>query len=132
MVETSAVIVAVLLGGIALFQLALASGAPWGDHAFGGRAPTNRGRLPMTYRAMSGVAIPVLLIAGWVVLERAGVTPGDGEPTGWVRGATWVLVVYLVVNTATNLTSSSKIERLVMGSITAVAATGTLIVAIGS
>ncbi|MCP3995533.1 MAG: hypothetical protein GY722_10770 [bacterium] len=77
MVAMSAVIVAVLLGSIAFFQLALASGAPRGDHAFGDRAPTSQGRLPMTYRAMSGVAIPVLLVAGWVVLERAGVTPGE-------------------------------------------------------
>lgn len=86
----------------------------------------------MTYRAMSGVAIPVLLIAGWVVLERSGVTPGDGEPAGWVRGATWVLIAYLVSNTAANLASSSKIERFVLGSVTAVAAVGTLIVAVGS
>ena len=132
MVSTSAVIVAVLLGGVAVFQFALAIGAPWGDHAFGGRAPTNRGRLPMTYRIMSGTAIPLLLLSGWVVLDRAGVTPGDGEPPGWVRGATWVVFVYLVTNTAANLASSSKIERFVMGSITTIAAVGTLIVAIGS
>lgn len=82
---------------------------------------------------MSGFAIPILLLSGWVVLSRAGVTAGDGERgAGWVTVAVWVVFAYLLLNTAANLASTSKIERLGMGMVTAVAAAGTLIVAIGA
>ena len=127
--EALAVFVAILLAGVAAFQLALAMGTPWGEHAYGGRAETDGGRLSPTYRAMSAAAIPVLLFSAAIVLSRADVVSWLGD---WVRTAVWLVFAYLVLNTAANLASSSRIERFVMGSVTAVSAVATLIVALSS
>lgn len=125
--EALAVLVAILLAGVAAFQLALALGAPWGDHAYGGRAPTENGRLSPAYRAMSAAAIPILLLSAAVVLSHAEVVSWLGE---WVGVGVWVVFGYLVLNTLANVASPSRIERWVMGSLTAVSAVATLIVAI--
>ncbi len=127
--EFAAVLVAILLSAVAVFQGALVLGAPWGDHAYGGRAETDNGRLPATYRAMSAVAIPLLLLSAAIVLSRAEVI-GWIDPDGWVRVAVWIVFGYLVLNTLANVSSSSRIERLGMGSLTVVAAIATLVVAL--
>jgi len=129
--EIAAVVVAVLLGGVALFQLALVMGVPWGGHAYGGRADVVDGRVQGAYRAMSVAAIPILVFAALVVLSRADIGSWF-DSDGWVGTAVWVVFAYLVVNTAANLASTSKIERFGMGSLTAVAAVGTLIVAVSA
>ena len=124
---------AVLVGGVllqlaAVFQVALAFGAPWGDHAYGGRAPTSNGFLGPRYRVMSAVAVPILLLASWIVLAKAELVSGGGD---WVGVAIWLVFGYLVLNTAANLASRSKIERYGMGLTSALAALGTLVVALG-
>ena len=130
--ETAAVIVAILLGGVALFQLALAGGARWGDHAYGGRVTTDGGRLPPRYRVMSAAAIPLLGLSAWIVMARAGALTDGGSRGGWVAVAVWVVFGYLVVNTIGNVASPSKIERFGMGAVTVVAAVATLIVAVSA
>lgn len=127
--DVAAIVAAVLLAIVAAFQIALVFGAPWGDHAYGGRAETDNGRLTARYRAMSAVAAPILLVAGAVILSRASVVSWFGSG-GWVRVAVWVVFGYLVLNTITNLASKSRIERFGMGSLTAVAAICTLVVAL--
>lgn len=125
----ASVVVAVLLGGVALFQIGLAAGAPWGDHAYGGRADRRDGRLAVRYRIMSAVAVPLLLASAWIVLASSEVISSDASWLGW---ALWVVFAYLVLNTVGNLASSSKVERLAMGSTTTVAAIATLVVAVGA
>lgn len=129
MMEIAAVIAAVLLQIVAAFQVALAYGAPWGDHAFGGRAKTTAGVLPPAYRAMSALAVPILLLASWIVVAKAELVSTD---QGWIDVAVWVVFAYLVLNTLGNVASSSKIERYLMGTITIVSAVATLVVALGS
>jgi hypothetical protein len=126
--EGAAIVAAILLQAVAAVQVGLAYGAPWGNHAYGGRAKTVNGVLPVAYRAMSAVAVPILLLASWVVLAKAGLVATD---QGWVDWAVWVVFGYLVLNTAGNLASSSKVERFVMGSVTIVTAIATLVVALG-
>jgi len=127
--ETAALIAAILLQMVAAFQVALAYGAPWGEHAYGGRAKTVDGVLPPAYRAMSAVAVPILLLASWVVLAKAELV-ATGQ--GWIDVGVWVVFAYLVFNTLGNLASSSRIERYLMGSVTMVSAIATLVVALGS
>lgn len=129
--EIAAVLVAVLLATVAAVQLALVFGAPWGDHVYGGRAETHEGRLSPRYRAMSAAAVPILLLSGAIVLSGADVVSWFGYE-GWVAVAVWVVFGYLVLNTVANFASKSRIERIGMGSLTAVAAICTLIVAISS
>ena len=126
--EAAAVSVGGILLLVAAFQLALALGAPWGEHAYGGRAKTVDGKLSVGYRAMSAAAVPILLLASWIVLAKADLVSTDA---GWIDVGIWVVFAYLLVNTLANFASSSKIERYVMGSLTAVAALATLVVALG-
>jgi hypothetical protein len=124
----AAVLAAVLLGAIAVFQAALALGAPWGAAAWGGANP---GVLPARLRIASGVAAAVvypLLIA--VVLASAGLVAG-----GWLpiepAVAMWALAVLLGIGAIMNLVSRSPIER-VWGPVALLAAVCCAIVAIGA
>ena len=127
--EAAAILGAVLLVAVAVVQLALVFGAPWGDHVYGGRAETNNGRLTPRYRAMSAIAVPILLFAAAIVLSRAGVVSWF-DPDGWVSVAVWVVFGYLILNTIANFASTSRVERIGMGSLTVIAAIATLVVAI--
>jgi hypothetical protein len=128
-VELAAIVAAVLLQMVAAFQVGLAYGAPWGEHAYGGRAKMVDGRLQLGYRAMSALAVPILLLASWIILAKAELVATDA---GWIDWAVWVVFGYLVINTLGNLASSSKIERYGMGAITVASAVATLIVAVGN
>lgn len=127
--EFAAILAAALLAAVAGVQLALVFGAPWGDHVYGGRAETAGGRLTSRYRAMSAVAVPILLMSAAIVLSRADVVSWFGTD-GWVTVAAWVVFGYLVLNTLANFASKSRIERIGMGSLTTVAAICTLVVAL--
>jgi len=125
--KPAAVLVAILLLGVAWFQVALVAGAPWGDHAYGGRADTHEGRLTDRYRIMSSLAVPLLLAAIWIVLAKSEVISTSAT---WPDWAIWAVFGYLALNTVANLASTSKVERFAMGSVTAVAAIATLAVAL--
>ena len=128
MVYGAAIGAAVLLVGVAVFQVVLALGVPWGAISYGGRVATEGGVLPLRYRIMSAVAALILVLAAWVVLARADVSPAGPLGEGMLKWATWVICGYLVLNTVMNIASRSAAERWVMGSVTAVAAVLCLIV----
>ena len=129
--QVAALAGAMLLVGVAVFQIGLAAGAPWGDMAYGGRADTHNGVLALPYRITSALAVAVLALAAWIVLARGDVLSGEPMSTGFIEAGAWVVFGYLVLNTAANLASTSKNERLIMGPVTAVAAVFVLIVALG-
>jgi hypothetical protein len=115
-------VAAALLLAVAAFQIALALGAPWGAHAYGGRAATPDGVLPIGYRVASVAAAPLLSLAAWVLLARAGVVDRRQVSGVAIRRATWAVAAFMAVNTAGNLASTSAIERWGMGSLTATVA----------
>jgi hypothetical protein len=106
-VRTVAVVAAVGFLVIAVFQVALALGAPFGSAAWGGAYD---GQLPTGLRIASGVAAGVWLLAALIVLGRAGfhVVP---LPYVILRWGTWVFVGLLFVGALMNLASSSGWER---------------------
>lgn len=117
-IQTAAVAAAVLAAGVAMFQLALAAGAPLGDAVLGGNAPTHDGVLTPPFRTLAGIQSIFLMLLGWVLLARASVMtiPLLGSSTlTWI---TWVIVVFLALNTVANLAAQHPVERWVMGSIT--------------
>lgn len=101
---------AALLGLVAIFQVALAAGAPWGEATQGGRARTVDGVLQGGSRAAAGVSAGLLVVAAWLVLRRAGVV-GSRAPGRVVRVAAWVVVCFLGVNMLTNLAGRHPVER---------------------
>lgn len=111
--------------GLAVFQLLLAAGAPFGEAAWGG---TNHGQLPRGLRVGSGIAIVTYGVAGAVILARAGFrvrfVPGLVAQVG-----SWVLVVMLAIGSLANVASQSPWERYLLGPVTLVLAVLCLVVA---
>ena len=107
---TIAAIVAVaLLAVIAVFQVALALGAPWGYAAWGGRNP---GVLPMHLRIASAVAglviYPLVILA---VLLSAGLIEADWLPVDRALSM-WSLAGVLALGALANFASRSPRERI--------------------
>ena len=127
--ELAAMVGTGLLGALAVFQILLAAGLPLGRAAWGGKHRV----LPRNLRIGSLAAVGILGIAAWMLLARAGlVVPGCG-PGGAplvVRIVTWAFAAYFGLNIAMNLSSKSRIERLVMTPVAAVLTACFVIVAL--
>ena len=104
--RTLAVIAAVGFVAIAVFQAALAFGAPLGRAAWGG----TRAQLPSSLRVASGIAAVFWSFAAAVVLARARVG-ATFVPDLVARWGTWILVVVLAIGAVMNAASSSPWER---------------------
>ena len=93
-------------GVVALFQFALALGAPWGEFTLGGRW---KGTLPAMVRFIPVFSIVLLGFFCQVVLARAGVQGlVPWEPPHW---AAWTVVAYCVLGCIANAASPSRRER---------------------
>lgn len=114
--EVAAFIATALLTVVALFQIALAFGAPWGSAAWGGRHP---GVLPTRYRVASGVVglffYPFVI---WVVLEAVGLVGEDADCVTPCPPASnssdiglWVLAGLFAIGALMNFVSPSRAER---------------------
>ena len=118
MAELVGLFAALLLVANALFQLALAAGVPWGNAAYGGKVAQEDGSLPTRYRIMSLVSAMFMGIMILVILSASCIVTSSPLSTGvnvWAcRGASMLFAL----NTAGNLTSTSKVERWVMGAVT--------------
>ncbi|MGU3643667.1 hypothetical protein ACLBXX_01765 [Microbacterium sp. C23T] len=120
----AAVIACLVLGGLAVLQICVAAGAPWGRLVWGGAHRV----LPRGLRIAS--AASVLLYAGFagVLLSRAGMLPGGDSIA--VRILTWVLFAYFAVGVVMNAVSRSRAERLTMTPVCLVLAASTLAIAL--
>lgn len=121
-----AVIAVVILALLAVFQLALALGAPLGHFAWGG---ANR-VLPTRLRIGSLASIAIYALIGFVLLERAGVINVLDLPLA-EQIAAWVITAYFVLGIGMNAISKSAPERLVMTPVALVLAVLSLLVALG-
>jgi len=104
-VELAATLAAAGLVVVALFQLAIALGAPLGRASWGGTHP---GVLPTKLRVASGVAVVLWTVAALIVLGRAGLGPLSGD---YLRWATWLLAGVLLLGAVANAMSTSPWER---------------------
>lgn len=115
--RTAALIVAAGLLLIAVFQLALALGAPLGRAAWGGA----HDRLPIRLRRSSAVAVAIWLVATAVILARGDYLTLPG-PSELVTVGAWVVVVLLGLGAIVNVASSSPWERFGWGPLAAILA----------
>ncbi|MEO8273467.1 MAG: hypothetical protein ABI620_05340 [Chloroflexota bacterium] len=125
----AAVLAAILFVGMAGFQMALALGAPLGQHVLGGRSP---GTLPGRLRIASALAAVILAVAAVIVLARAAVIGWPAEAVGLLAPACWVIAGYMALNTLGNLKSTSRLERTVFAAMTAILAILCGFVALGA
>lgn len=114
-----------LYTALAFFQVALATGAPWAEHAWGG---AYTGELPVGLRVASGIAAAVLLGMAAVVAARAGVIGRLRQTPGLTR-ATWGIAGLMALNTIGNLASRSHTEQFLFSRATFVLAVLTAVVA---
>lgn len=99
---------AVLLGTVAVFQAALALGAPWGAAAWGGQHP---GVLPRRLRIASGVAaVAIYPIVIALILAAAGVID-DGRVPVDSTVVVSAFAVLLGLGALANFASRSPRER---------------------
>jgi hypothetical protein len=112
---------------IAVFQAALALGAPLGHAAWGGR----QARLGTPLRIGSAVAVVFWILAALIVLGRAGfeISPFPDVVERW---GTWFLVGLLPVGALMNITSSSRWERYLWGPLALILSLLTLVVALNA
>jgi hypothetical protein len=110
-------IAAVLLLGVAAFQLLLALGAPWGSWTQGG---ANAGVLPAGNRVLAAVSCALLVVMAFAILARAGSGPFRGLPRGVVTFLAWATTVYAGLGVLLNLATPSAVERAAFAPLTAV------------
>ena len=96
---------------VTVYQIALASGAPWGEYAYGG---TKTGKLPTGFRINSVVAAFVMLGIAGHYLAQLGVFEPILDPAG-NSVVNWVLVAFTGLSALANNATRSKKERMVWG-----------------
>jgi len=127
--ETAAIVAAVGITLITIFQISLALGAPAGGAAWGGRYP---GVLPTRLRVASGFVgvffYPVVVV---FVLDAGGVVEtglADGSGARWFM---WILAGLFTLGALANFASKSKVERLFWGPVALIIAVSCGIIAAG-
>lgn len=113
-----------LLAALAVFQIALVAGAPWGRFAWGGAHRV----LPRRLRVGSAIAVGLYAAFAVLLLSRAGVLPG-GESAAVVV-LTWVLFGYFALGVVLNGMSRSRAERWTMAPVCAMLAIMILVIAL--
>jgi hypothetical protein len=94
---------------VALFQVALAAGAPWGEYAYGG---ARTGKLPVGFRINSVVAALVMVAIAGHYLAQLGVFEPLLDSAG-NSVVNWVLVGFTGLSAIANNITRSKKERAV-------------------
>ncbi|OYW42879.1 MAG: hypothetical protein B7Z38_03445 [Rhodobacterales bacterium 12-64-8] len=124
MTQSAALLFASVTAALAVFQIALALGAPLGRFAFGGAHV----RLPVGFRIGSVVSLFIYGACGAVVLDRAGAVDVMADDVS--RVAVWVVAGFMSLGVAMNAISRSKPERFTMTPVALVLAVCAYVVAL--
>lgn len=103
----AATVASVVLAALAVLQVLVAAGRPYGRLVWGGGHEV----LPRSFRIASAVSVAVYAGIAALLLWQAEVW---GPPPPAVGVATWVLVGYFTLGVAANAISHSRPERAVM------------------
>jgi hypothetical protein len=109
-----AILACLILTFLAVFQLALALGAPFGHYAWGGSHRV----LPTNLRISSIFSILLYAVFSIVILEGGGLITIFGDITLGL----WALAAYFLIGVVMNVMSRSPKERLVMTPVAALLA----------
>lgn len=123
MTQTAAWIFLFVVALLALFQIALAAGAPWGRFAWGGA----QAKLPVALRIGSVVSLLIYSACAVIVSDRAKLIDVVGDDVSGV-GA-WVVAGFLSLGVVMNAISRSKPERFTMTPVALVLAASAYVVA---
>jgi hypothetical protein len=126
LVDSAAILGAVVVCALSIFQISLAAGAPLGHAAFGGENKV----LSKKLRIVSAASAIVFVAAFYVILARSGLFGGASKSLALVRAGIWVLVVIFGLSTIANVASRSHVERRVMSPVALLLAVCCLTVAL--
>ncbi|MGZ8740008.1 MAG: hypothetical protein ACXWZ8_05380 [Gaiellaceae bacterium] len=128
LVRLAAALGAIGFASLAIFQAALAAGAPWGQAAWGGAdAHLSAGR-----RGASAVAAVIYVAATLIVLCRAGIIWPARSNAALFRWGTWFLAVAMAIGAVPNFASQSRWENLLFGPLALVLSALCIVVARGA
>lgn len=123
--DAVAVVVAGLaLAALAVLQVLVASGRPYGRFVWGGQHEV----LPQRLRIGSAVSVVIYALMLALLVWRAG---GFGEPGQTAVVGAWALVAYFALGVVVNALSRSRAERLTMTPTCLVLLACSLVVAMG-
>jgi hypothetical protein len=105
---------AVVMLGIAAFQVALALGAPWGEYTQGGGT---EGALDASGRILAGVSCAILVVMAAAILARVLEGPLRNVPGRLVMALSWFTTIYAALAVVLNLATESSRERAVFAPI---------------
>lgn len=115
-----------MLGVLAVFQIALAAGAPFGKFAWGGEHIT----LPLNLRFGAISAVLRYAFIAFIALDRAGIIAVLPEEFSfWVM---WLIVGHLGFSVILSLFSKSKYEKMTLAPYTFVMGVLSLLIALQS
>ncbi|AWB94690.1 hypothetical protein DCE93_02640 [Agromyces badenianii] len=121
----AAIALCVILAALAVFQLALALGAPIGHFAWGGQHRV----LPPRLRIGSAVSIVIYAIIAALALDRVGIIDVVSDTVSTV--GMWIVFGYFVLGIPMNAISRSRAERFTMTPVVIVLALLSLLIALG-
>lgn len=98
---------------VVFFQLALASGAPWGNIAMGGKFP---GKFPPQMRFVAIIQIFILVFIALIVLTRAKILFASFY--SFSETAIWGVVAFSLLGAIFNIITPSKWERIIWAPVT--------------
>jgi hypothetical protein len=108
--RTASAVAAGVMAALALLEIGLAAGAPWGAAAWGGGQPV----LSSGLRVASAGAGVVWAAGLLIVLRRGGFRVWSPVPDRWIAATVWIFAAYSALMVLANAASSSGIERTVM------------------
>jgi hypothetical protein len=123
--RVAAALAATGFASLAIFQAALAAGAPWGHAAWGG----GDAHLSAGQQDASAVAAVIYVAAALIMLCRAGGIWRARSNAVLLRWALWFLAIAMAMGSVPNLASQSRWENLIFGPLAVVMAALCIVVA---
>lgn len=121
----AALVFGISIALVALFQLALAAGVPWGSVAMAGKFP---GRFPPHMRAVAFLQTFILIFLGTIVWTRAGIIFPQWHLAS--EKYIWGVVAFGVLGLIMNLTTPVKWERIIWTPVATILLISSIVVAI--
>ena len=109
--QIPAILYALIIALVVLFQLCLIFGAPWGQITQGGRY---EGPLPVTGLVAALLSVPILIFMGASITSAAGLVPY------WAGWTAYAAIAMQALSTTLNWITPSQKERLVWSPITSI------------
>lgn len=109
--QMAAILYALIIALVVLFQLCLIFGAPWGQITQGGRY---EGPLPVGGRVVATLNVPTLIFMGASITSAAGLMPN------WADWTTYAAIAVQALSTTLNWITPSQKERFLWGPITSI------------